>query len=55
MTAFLIVLGLVVLAGVAASVRALRRDRPVAAPPRSHRAWHAGPLPSSPYAVCARR
>lgn len=50
MTFFLILAAVVVLAELAAGFRWLRDDRP-SAPPRSHRDWSPGSLPSTPYAT----
>lgn len=49
MTAFLLLLALIVVVELVAGVRALR-DRP-AAPPASHADWTWGNLPSAPYST----
>jgi invasion protein IalB len=50
MTALLVVLAVVLVAGVAASLSALRRDPP-SRPPASHADWSVGSLPSRSYAA----
>ena len=50
MTMFLVLTALIVLAEVAAGIRFLRHDRPLARP-LSHPDWNAAELPSRPYST----